>query len=288
VQERTSARFRATVHYDGSAFHGWQSQPDRRTVQDALEEVLARLLSGAVSVLASGRTDAGVHAAGQEIAFPAGAGWSASDLHRAMNAVLPADIWVEELRETSREFHPRFDARARRYEYYVATGREAASPLRAGRVWSPGTEPDPRLLVSAAAELPGERSFAAFAKSGQEERGDRCAVGTSAWSTTALGDLRFTIVADRFLHHMVRYLVRTQVEIASGRREPDELARLLAGEPGVRPPAPAPPQGLYLTGVRYDDGWNRGAGVPGLTAPAVGDADPRRDPQPSQARGPVR
>lgn len=258
-------RFRATVHYDGSAFHGWQSQPDQRTVQDALEEALAGLLARPVVVLAAGRTDRGVHATGQEIAFPAADRWSAADLRRAMNAVLPADIWIEELRETSRDFHPRFDARARRYEYYLATGPEAPSPLRAGRVWSLEATPDRGLLVSAAARLTGERSFAAFAKSGQEERGDRCTVVASDWSVTGLGDLRYTIVADRFLHHMVRYLVRTQVEIADGRRDEQDLVRLLEADADVRPPAPAPPDGLYLTGVRYADGWNRPSGVPGLT-----------------------
>jgi len=264
-------RFRATVHYDGSAFHGWQSQPDQRTVQDALEEALSGLLSRRVTVAASGRTDRGVHATGQEVAFPAPDRWSAAELHRAMNAVLPADIWIEQLRETSREFHPRFDARARRYEYFLASGPDAASPLRAGRVWRLDAVPDPELLLSAAARLSGEHSFRAFAKSGQEELGDVCTIRASRWSATALGDLRYTIVANRFLHHMVRYLVRTQVEIATGRREREELALLLQHDPRVRPPSPAPAEGLYLTGVRYEDGWNRGPGVPGLTAPGAAD-----------------
>ena len=259
-------RFRATVHYDGSAFHGWQSQPDQRTVQDALEEALSGLFSQRATVLASGRTDRGVHATGQEVAFPAPDRWSAAELHRAMNAVLPADIWIEKLRETSREFHPRFDARARRYEYFLASGPDAASPLRAGRVWRPDSVPDPELLLSSAARLSGEHSFRAFAKSGQEELGDLCTVATSRWSATALGDLRYTIVANRFLHHMVRYIVRTQVEIATGRRGEEDMTLLLNGDPRVRPPSPAPAEGLYLTGVRYEEGWNRDPGVPGLTA----------------------
>lgn len=132
---------------------------------------------------------------------------------------------------------------------------------------------DPDLLSRAATPIPGERSFEAFAKSGQPERGTRCRVSRAEWSETAMGDLRFSIEANRFLHHMVRYLVSTMVEEATGRREPGELESLLSGDGGSRPdgetprpPSPAPPQGLYLTGVRYGDGWNRPAGVPGLVA----------------------
>lgn len=270
MQERTPAWFRATVHYDGSNFHGWQSQPDEPTVQDALEAALFRLCRRPVTVLAAGRTDRGVHATGQEIAFAAPDRWIPGELRRAVNAVVPGRIWIEKLRKTSREFHPRFDARARRYEYFLAFGPDAASPLRAGRVWQLRVSPDPDLLARTAQPITGEHSFRAFAKSGQEERGEMCAVSTARWSRTALGDLRFEIVANRFLHHMVRYLVRTQVEVAAGRREPDELLRLMDGDSDVRPPGPAPARGLYLTGVEYEDGWNRAPGVPGLTAPGPG------------------
>jgi tRNA pseudouridine38-40 synthase len=266
VQERTRTWFRATVHFDGAAFHGWQVQPRRRTVQGDIEDALSRLFDAPAGTLAAGRTDRGVHATGQEISFAAPRRWKAADLRRALNAVVPDEIWIEKLTETSREFHPRYDASARRYEYFLAIGPGSASPLRAGRVWSVDPAPQPDRLAAAAATLLGRHSFEAFAKSGQEERGTTCIVEAAGWSGTTLGDLRFLIVANRFLHHMVRYLVHTQVEIATGRRGPDELEGLLTGTTGARPPAPAPPQGLYLTGVRYGTAWNRGPGVPGLTA----------------------
>jgi tRNA pseudouridine38-40 synthase len=265
VQERTRTWFRATVHFDGAAFHGWQLQPRERSVQGVLEEALSRLFAAPARVLAAGRTDRGVHATGQEISFEAPSRWEAPEMRRALNAVVPDEIWIEELTETSRDFHPRFDATARRYEYFLASGPGSESPLRRDRVWRPDPSPELDRLAAAAAVLPGRHSFEAFAKSGQEERGTTCIIETAAWLRTVLGDLRFVIVANRFLHHMVRYLVRTQVEIATDRRAPDELERLLAGQAGLRPPAPAPPQGLYLTGVRYGDAWNREAGVPGLT-----------------------
>lgn len=269
MQRRSWRRFRATVHYDGGGFHGWQLQPDVRTVQGAVEETLAELFPEAVRVDAAGRTDAGVHAAGQEIAFPVPPGWRAAELRRALNALLPPDVWIEASREASGDFHPRFDAEARRYLYLVGVAPDAASPLRRGRVWQLGSEPDRVRLERATARLPGERSFRAFAKSGQPERGTRCRVERAGWRRTALGDLAFAIVADRFLHHMVRYLVHTAVEIGLGRRPPEAMERLLAGGAEARPPAPAPAEGLYMTGVRYPDGWNRPGGVPGLAAPEV-------------------
>lgn len=271
MPEGSNRRYRATVHYDGRGYHGWQVQPDRPTVQGAIESALEELFPEAVRVNAAGRTDRGVHAVGQEIAFPAGRSWPAREMRRALNAVLPADIWVEKLSASPEDFHPRFDATARRYLYLAATGPRAASPLRRGLVWRLDDAPDPDLLDGLADLLPGERSFASFAKSGQPERGTRCRVHEARWSRTAVGDLAFTIVADRFLHHMVRYLVHTLVGCAVGRRDRGDLERLLAGDADARPPEPAPPGGLYLTGVRYADGWNRPPGVPGVTGPDAGD-----------------
>lgn len=269
VQPRAKRRLRATVHYDGSGFHGWQVQLTDRTVQGEIEAALQRLFSETVRVLAAGRTDAGVHAAGQEIAFDLPEDWSRrdeSEIRDALNAHLPPDAWVEKLAGTAREFHPRFDATGRRYAYFLGVRADAVSPIRRGRIWGLGRVPDPDLLQEATEALPGEHSFAALSKSGQPERGTRCRVEMARWDRTPLGDLRFTIVADRFLHHMVRYLVATLVEVAEGRRPADALARLLEEADDVRPPRPAPAEGLYLTGVRYEGGWNREAGVPGLSA----------------------
>lgn len=257
--------YRGTLHYDGSAFHGWQVQPDVRTVQGAVEDAISRLEDRPVRVESAGRTDRGVHAVGQEIALHAERDWARGELRRALNAVLPSSVWLERMRPAaSDDFHPRFDARRRRYEYYVNPGPEGGSPLRRSRVWAPGEELDRDRLTGAAEAVVGDRSFEAFAKAGQPERGTRCRVVEATWSRTALGDLRFRVEADRFLHHMVRYLVSTMVDEATGRREPGELAGLLSGDETLRPPSPAPPQALYLTGVRYRDGWNRPAGVPGL------------------------
>lgn len=254
-----SVRFRATVEYDGAAFHGYQVQPAHRTVQGVLETQLGRLFDRPVRVIGAGRTDTGVHAVGQEIAFDAPPSWTTIRLEQALDGVLPADVAVRRPRPASSSFHPRFQATGRRYEYYL--GR--TGPLRAARVWTPPSPPAVDRLAEAAALLPGRRSFAALSRSGQAHVGTVCAVESAEWTTTELGDLRFTIVADRFLHRMVRYLVATLVDVARGRRTLEEWRTLLERGDG-RPPEPAPARALYLTGVRYPDGWNRRAGVPGL------------------------
>lgn len=257
------ALYRATVHYDGSGYAGFQVQPAARTVQGALEEGLRRLgIDGRIA--AAGRTDAGVHATGQEISFASPRSWEEQELTRALDSVLPEDIWIEHARAAERGFHPRFRATARRYEYYLVVGRDSRSPHRRRGAWGLSRSPDAESLQRAARRILGEGDFSALSKSGQPEAGTRCTIERAQWTPTPRGDLRFTIVADRFLHRMVRYLVATMVEIGSGRRDAGDLRALLEADPGVRPAVPAPACGLYLTGVRYPDGWNREPGVPGL------------------------
>ena len=263
MHEAEGTRYRATVHYDGSGFSGWQVQPGVRTVQGELEAGLRRLGIRA-RVAAAGRTDAGVHATGQEIGFVSARRWEEAELTRALKSVGPHDVWVQAVRQAEPDFHPRFRATGRRYEYYVAPGLPGRSPLRRRSAWWVDREPDVELMRCVTGQLAGERDFRSLAKSGQPELGTRCAIETAEWTRTALGDLRFTIVADRFLHRMVRYLVAILVEVGTGRRGERELTELLRSEAGVRPPRPAPPGGLYLTGVRYPEGWNQAPGVPGL------------------------
>jgi len=272
VPASTAVRYRATIEYDGAAFSGFQIQPSLRTVQGIIESHLATMLDGSVRIHAAGRTDAGVHAVGQEIIFDALPPWNSPDLSRALNSLLPDDILVRTLRPATPNFHPRFDATGRRYEYYV--GSPLTGPLRASRIWAPKQFPDFGRLQEASTMLLGRGSFASLSKAGQPELGTECTIESAEWTRTCLGDLRFTIVADRFLHRMVRYVVGTLVEVGIGRRDIDELNRLLREEE-ARPPDPAPAQALYLTGVRYAEGWNRSPGVPGLW-PALDDDQQNR------------
>lgn len=245
-------RFRLTVQYDGAAFHGWQVQPDQRTVQGVLQETLARLGDRPCTVIGSGRTDTGVHATGQVASVDMPASWTAEALHRSLHATLPSDLWVASVSVARPSFHPRYDAVARTYEYRIGSRPEASSPFVRRWCWPLGEPLDPALLDAAAAGLQGRHSFLAFAKAGQPERGEECTVQEAAWSAWQHG-VRFTITADRYLHHMVRYLVGTMVDIARRRRPLSDLAGLLENEPDLTTSPPAPPEGLFLSQVEYPD-----------------------------------
>ncbi len=219
---------------------------------------------------AAGRTDSGVHATAQEISFDAPDRWTAGSLRTSLNAVLPPEVGIVAVREAGPEFHPRFSATGRRYEYFVGDTAPAMSPLRAGRIWQFGHPVPIASLRSASTALLGPGDFTALSRSGQPERGTHCTIERATWIRTPVGDLRFEIVADRFLHRMVRYVVAVLIDIAREARPEGELRTLLSGRSGAAPPRPAPAAGLYLTGVRYGDGWNRRPGVPGLW-PLAGD-----------------
>lgn len=250
MEEPETTRIRLTVHYDGSAFHGWQVQPVQRTVQGDIEAALSRLADRPRSLLAAGRTDTGVHATGQVASVDMPLPWQADRLRQALNSILPRDIWIESARPVPADFHPRYDATARTYRYEVGTRPESASPFHRRWCWALGEPLDFDLLARCSADVIGDHSFQAFAKAGQPERGDRCTVAEATWSETELG-VRLSVTADRYLHHMVRYLVGTMVDIARDRRPLADLARLLANDAVLTTSPPAPPEGLFLSHVEY-------------------------------------
>jgi tRNA pseudouridine38-40 synthase len=240
-----------TIEYDGGAYHGWQLQPDRRTVQGELEAVVSRLTARPTRVLGSGRTDRGVHAVGQVAAVDVPAPWTPERLQRAMNALLPAELRVSDARRASPGFHPRYDAESRAYVYRLGLSPVTRSPFLVRWCWPLAMPLDVRAMEAATRALPGEHSFLRFAKAGQEERGDRCTVHEARWEEWPERGLELHVAANRFLHHMVRYLVGTLVDVGRGRRPVEDLAALL--EPGStrETSPPAPPEGLFLRAVRY-------------------------------------
>ena len=242
------------LHYDGADFAGWQRQPDARTVQGEVEAVLERLCGEPVPVVGAGRTDAGVHARGQAAGVGVPEKWDAARLRRALNALLPDDLWVAEAFDMRPDFHARYSATARRYSYAVGLDAAARSPFRRRWEWAYPRALERRLLDAAAVQLLGEHAFHAFAVRGTAPATDahRCEIRDAAW-TERPGGLRFEIEANRFLHHMVRFLVGTMLDVASGRRPPDDVPRLLRKPDNrdVSPPAPA--HALCLERVRYPE-----------------------------------
>ena len=240
------------LHYDGARFSGWQRQPNERTVQGVLEAAVAKLCGTSLAVIGAGRTDAGVHARGQAAAVRVPEKWTAEALRRSMNAIIPDDVWIAAAFEMREEFHPRYSAISRSYSYYVGTDDLASSPFRRTHelVWRGRL--DASLLAAAAGAIRGDHSFRAFAVKGTAPGTDehRCTVSTAEW-TEREGGLRFDITANRFLHHMVRFLVGTMLEIGCGKRQPGDIDRLLLDRDNSEVSPPAPPHALFLEKVEY-------------------------------------
>ncbi len=244
--------FQLVIQYDGEAFAGWQRQPAQRTVQGALEEGLARLMQAHVPVIGAGRTDAGVHALGQAASIAVPEQWQPDRLRRALNAVLPRDVRCTDVHEMLPEFHARYSASERQYRYLVGTDRDAAGPFRYNREWAIDRPLDMILLNAESVSVLGDHAFRAFAVQGTAPASDdhRCEVRVCRWEPRA-GGLALVIAANRFLHHMVRFLVGTMVDVGLGRRPPGTVTELLAASVNQHVSPPAPACGLYLERVTY-------------------------------------
>jgi len=243
------------VQYDGTDYSGWQVQPEARTVQGTLEATLTRLAGSPVRVTGAGRTDAGVHARGQAAGVTMASHWTPERLRRALNQQLPADMWIAEAHEMVPSFHARFSAIARRYSYVVGLTDDSWSPFRRRFLlpWpAAAAAPDRGALDWCAAQTRGDHAFRGFAVRGTAPADDnhRCLVETCEWTATE-STLVLTIEANRFLHHMVRYLVGTMLDVASGRRPREDFIALLAADANDAVSPPAAACGLALEAVSY-------------------------------------
>jgi tRNA pseudouridine38-40 synthase len=247
-----SRTFLATLHFNGSGFVGWQRQRAGRSVQLELERVLERLFGHPAPANAAGRTDAGVHALGLGASFAAPASWTAPTLHRALNALLPRDCWVESVHLMRPGFHARRSAVSRRYRYDIGTDGASASPFRRPFEWALARPLDLGRLRAAALLLQGEHDFRAFAAKGEPKPHYRCRLAVAEWTERPEGmGVSFHVEADRFLHHMVRMLVGTMVDIGLDRRPLSDIDILLERGDNQPTSPPAPPEGLYFVAARY-------------------------------------
>ena len=249
----TAKRFAATVKYDGTDFAGSQIQPNARTVQEELERAALALFGAPTRVELAGRTDSGVHASGQVAAFSAETRHQAETVGRAFNAHLPADVAVRAVREVPAGFDPRRWARKRWYRYTIAIG-ESRDPLRRRTAWYIEGNLDLQAMQAAAEALAGKHDF--MSCSGPLEPG-RTSVRTvfqAGWHREG-GALLFDIEADAFLPQMVRRLTGGLVRVGRGATNVEEFVRLLRqAKPGSLAHT-APPQGLCLQRVWYEEGY---------------------------------
>jgi len=236
-----------TLAYDGTGFRGWARQPGERTVEGVVRDALDAVFPQWEGLAVAGRTDAGVHATGQVASVDAEGGPPLQRADEALNAELPDDVAVLEVREAGPEFHARFSARSRSYRYRVLA-RRTPSPLETRRAlwWPRGSDID--ALAAAAALVTGAHDFRAFTPTVTRHTVFRRAVEAARWDVD--GDrLDFTITADGFLRHMVRTLVGTMLE--AGPEAPECIEALLDGQPRTEAGLTAPPWGLYLERVEY-------------------------------------
>lgn len=250
------ARYRALLAYDGAAYQGFQRQAgDAPTVQAALEAILEQLCGSVSRLTAAGRTDAGVHAEGQVIAFDVDWPHGPQALQAALNAHLPEDLAVRALEEAS-GFHPRYDARSRTYRYQIVQARQR-QPLLRQQAWWIAFPLRHEAMQQAAAALLGEQDFGAFGRAPHGENTVRT-VYQSKWSVEAESErirLIYRIEANAFLHHMVRRLVGTMVDVGRGKLAVEEFIAILRSGDRTLARRMAPAHGLVLESVRYTDGW---------------------------------
>jgi tRNA pseudouridine38-40 synthase len=245
-----------TIAYDGTAYVGWQRQLNGDSVQARLEEALARLDGAPVTCTAAGRTDAGVHAAGQVVSVAVTRAMTPEARQRALNAILPTDIRVLAVEDAPDEFHARFSARAKTYHYRLLHGG-VVSPFERGYLWAVAAPLDIEAMQAAAARLEGRHDFASFQAAGGDVRETIRTMFQSRWHV-GIPDrdmpgqiLVYEITGDGFLRHMVRAIVGTLVDVGYGRRSVASVHDLLAARDRTLAGPTAPAHGLFLAGVDY-------------------------------------
>lgn len=249
------ARYQVILAYDGTDFQGYQRQKQEsrlRTVQGIFENALRRIGWEGDSVLAAGRTDAGVHASGQVVAFDMEWKHSAEELQSALNANLPEDVAVQSICQTRPDFHPRYHALVRHYRYCIYC-RPIPDPLRDRYSWRVWPEADVERMRRASDHLVGRKDFAAFGSPPHRKGTTIRRINQATW-TVDKDNYSFDIMADGFLYHMVRRLVSMLVKIGQNYVPSDEILFYLNDPSASYQGGMAPARGLSLVKVTYHEG----------------------------------
>jgi len=245
-----NTRYLIEVSYDGSRYNGWQKQPCQPTIQGEIEKALSTFFRVDINIMGSGRTDTGVHAKQQFAHFDLNQSiiFSKSEVLRSLRGLLPSDILVSAINKTSAEFHARFDAIARQYQYRVVRNFDVFQNRYS---WIVQSEIDSNKMQEASRLIVGEKDFGTFSKSNPDVNHTRCFVENSNWVIKDEEEHIFTIKANRFLHHMVRSLVGTMIEVGKGNVSINEFDDMLKNPNRSKCKFTAPPHALFLDRVYY-------------------------------------
>jgi len=238
------------IEYDGTNYHGWQVQPNAITIQEVIETKIGIMTQEQVRLIASGRTDTGVHALGQVASFKTSSPIPVDVLHHGLNRLLPEDIVIQSAVEVDELFHPQFGAKRKTYRY-VILNRERRSALHRNYSWHLPRPLDLAAMRDVSGLLMGRQDFSSFQAADPDPADPVREVFRAEWSVEGQDFFFFTIEADGFLKHMVRNIVGTLVEIGQGRISREGFCAILQARDRRRAGMTAPPRGLFLLEVKY-------------------------------------
>ena len=240
-------RYFFEITYDGTKYNGWQNQANALGVQQVVEETLSKLLHEKISIVGSGRTDTGVHCIQQFFHADIQMKMERQEFLQRLNSFLPKDIAIRDILPVKPEAHARYDARERAYEYHITTRK---NPLLVGRAFYFFKKCDISLMNEAAALLVGEHDFTSFSKVKTDVNHFVCTIKKAHWIKQ--GDLMiFSISANRFLRGMVRAIVGTLLDVGSQKISIKEFQSIIKSKDRKKAGMNVPPEGLYLTQVKY-------------------------------------
>jgi tRNA pseudouridine38-40 synthase len=256
-----------TIAYEGTNFHGWQSQPGVATIQGAIHDAARKITQEKIVVHGASRTDAGVHALGQVAHFKTRSPLSATELQRALNALLPPAIRIVSAEEVGHDFHSRWQSQGKTYRYRIYRGK-VLPPFDYGRVLHYPWPLDENTMSAAAREFEGEHDFTSFAASSGSEEDDRdrdmlrLIYSSEIIREHDRDEIAFVIRGKSFLRYMVRKIVGTLLEVGKRRLLPGDIPQVFEARDRSRSGPTVPPEGLYLVALDYPDPADSLASLP--------------------------
>jgi len=236
------------IEYKGTNYSGWQIQKNQNTIQGELKKAFQILFPNQnINIIGSGRTDSGVHATGQVASLVLSENIELDKIFKSINGIIPNDIHIKQYKEVDLEFNARHSAKYRMYKYYI---RDKFSPFHHDTAWHINNIIDYSSLEECAHLLKGNHDFSALSKNNPDIINKKCFIYESFWQKYN-NELIYTIKANRFLHHMVRFIVGTSIEVARSRLITDEFLKMINNSSSKFPMC-APPKGLFLSEVLYD------------------------------------